>query len=119
MRIAKQSKKQQQQRRRARNQPETEQAGWAIQTCEAEFDYLRIHTADPDGITNNVIDVTSIDATAEKFLSGGGCIIRPTLLIPGVGTLITCRDSVGQVFTFLEEEMPVSPEMSAFRSPKC
>ncbi len=114
MRIAKRSEEQQQQRRWARNQPVPEQAGWAIQSCEARFDYQRIHTADPDSSTNNVVDVTSIDATAEKFLSGGGCIIRPKIFIPGVGTLITCRDSVGQVFTFIEEEIPVSPERPAF-----
>ena len=117
MRIAKQSEGQQQRRRRARNQPVPEQTGWAIQSCEAEFDYLRIHTTDPDTCENNVIDVTSINATAEKFLSGGGSIIRPKILIPGVGTMITCRDSVGQVFTFIEEEIPVNPERPAFRSP--
>jgi len=117
MRIAKQSEGQQQQRRWTRNQTAPEQTGWAIQSCEAEFDYLRIRTAGPDTCTNNVIDVTSVDATAEQFLSGAGSIVRPKIHIPGVGTMITCRDSVGQVFTFIEEEMPVNPEMPAFRSP--
>jgi hypothetical protein len=116
MRIAKQSEGQQQHRRWARNQPAPEQTGWAIQSCEAEFDYLRIHTADPDNCISNVVDVTSIDVTAEKFLCGGGGIVRPKIRIPGVGTMITCRDSIGQVFTFIEEEIPVNPEMPAFRS---
>jgi len=115
MRIAKRSEGQQQQRGWARNKPVSEQSGWAIQSCEAEFDYLCIHTADPDTCISNVVDVTSVDAIAEKFLSGGGGIVRPKILIPGVGTLITCRDSVGQVFTFIEEETPVNPERPAFK----
>jgi hypothetical protein len=116
MRIAKQSEGQQQQRRWARNQPVPEQTGWAIQSCEAEFEYLRIHTADPDTCANHVIDVTSVDATAEKFLSDGGGIVRPKMLIPGVGALITCRNSIGQVLTFIEEETQVNPEMPAFET---
>ena len=116
--LKQQSGKQQSQRRKVRNESVSGQAGWAIESCDAKFNYLRVHTADPDTCTDiaNVIDVKSIDAVAEKFLTGGGSVIRPKLLIPDVGTLITCRDSVGQVFTFMEEELPVNPEIPAFET---
>lgn len=117
MRIAKQVEKQQHQKQRVPGRPVSGHSGWTIQSCAAEFEYLRIRTTDSYSCTDaDVVDVTSVDTVAEKFLTGGGSVIRPKLPIPGVGTLISCRDSVGQVFTFIEEERPVNPEMSAFRS---
>ena len=118
MRIAKQIEKQQSQRQRVRSEPVSEQAGWAIESCDAEFNYLRIRTTDSDACTNitNVIDVASIETTIKKFLAGGGTVVRPKLLIPDVGTLVTCRDSIGQVFTFMEEKLPVNPEGPSFKT---
>ncbi len=117
MRIAKQIEKQQSQQQRMRSEPVSGQGGWAIESCDAEFNYLRVRTTDPGTCTDaDVVDVTSIDTVAKKFLTGGGSVIRPKLLIPGIGTLITCRDSVGQTFTFMEEETPVNLERPAFET---
>ncbi len=117
MRIVEQSGKQKSQRQRVRNEPVSGQGGWAIESCDAEFNYLRVRTTDPGTCTDaDVVDVTSIDTVAKKFLTGGGSVIRPKLLIPGIGTLITCRDSVGQTFTFMEEETPVNLERPAFET---
>jgi hypothetical protein len=115
MRIAKQTEKQQSQIQRVHSEPVSGQGDWTIESCDAEFNYLRVRTTDPGSCTDaDVVDVTSIDAVTEKFLTGGGSVIRPKLLIPGVGTLISCSDSVGQVFTFLEEKSPVNPEKLSF-----
>ncbi len=112
----KQSAEQQRQRRRSRHKPESVRGDWVIDMCDAEFTYLHVRTADPNACTNtaSVIEVTSIEATTEKFLTGGGSVVRGKLLIPGIGSLITCRDSVGQEFTFMEEESPVNPEKPTF-----
>ena len=118
MLVVKQSGKQQKQECMACSQPEAELDDWAVESCDAEFSYQRIRTADSDACTGtaNVIDVASIDATIEKFLAGGGTVVRPKLLISGIGTLITCRDSVGHVFTFMEEKLPANPERPTFKT---
>lgn len=86
---------------------------WEIESLEA-FDFTRISTTDHDAGLDRVITVTSVNSVARKFLSGGGSIVREELSIPGIGKMISCKDKVGQIFTFLEEECPVSPQRIHF-----
>ena len=75
-------------------------SGWHIDSVDAPFDYILIHNAECEAIGK----VSSVDDVAKQFLAGGGDVIRPKLTIPGVGSLITCEDAAGQIFSFLEEE---------------
>jgi predicted enzyme related to lactoylglutathione lyase len=48
------------------------------------------------------IDVPSADEYADKIMAAGGAIVRPKTLIPGVGHLVTFKDTEGNVFAILE-----------------
>ena len=75
-------------------------SGWDIDKLDGPFDYIYVHTSSKEEIN----EVSSIDYIAERFLEGGGNIVRPKLTIPGVGSLITCEDTSGHRFSFIEEE---------------
>jgi len=91
----------------ATQQQDQVQADWMIATdIHAPFENIRIYSK---GL-KNVTEVASIDAVTEQFLRGGGSVARPKMQIPGIGTLISCRDCVGHMFSFLEAETPVRPE---------
>ncbi len=91
----------------ATQQQEHAQADWMVSTdIHAPFECMRIFSK---GL-KNVTEVASIDTVTEQFMRGGGSIGRPKMHIPGIGTLISCRDCTGQIFSFLETETPVCPE---------
>jgi len=80
---------------------------WLISSSQdAPFPFTRIHSK---GL-KNVTEVPSIDAVTEQFIAGGGSIARPEMYIPGVGSLISCRDCAGHLFSFFESETLVRPE---------
>ena len=76
-----------------------EQNEWHIDVYDAPFDFIHISTS-----AKELTQVSSIDKIAERFIDGGGDVVRSKLEIPGVGALITCADSVGHRFSFIEEE---------------
>jgi len=83
------------------------QTDWMVSTdLHAPFECIRVFSK---GL-KNVTEVASIDAVTEQFIRGGGSIGRPKMHIPGIGTLISCRDCVGHMFSFFETETPVRPE---------
>ncbi len=83
------------------------QADWMVASNQnAPFECIRIFS---EGL-KNITEVASIDTVKEQFLRGGGSIARPKMHIPGIGTLISCRDCVGHMFSFLETEIPTRPE---------
>ena len=99
--------------RKADSGSDSTQESWEIESSDA-FDFMRIGTATHEAGLDRVITVTSVNSVARKFLAGGGSIVRPKISIPGVGIMISCMDTVGQVFTFLEEECPVYPQRIHF-----
>jgi len=99
--------------RKADSGTDTAQESWEIESVEA-FDFMSIATATHESGMDRVITVTSVNLVARKFLAGGGSIVRPKITIPGIGKMISCRDTVGQVFTFLEEECPAYPQKVHF-----
>jgi len=83
------------------------QNDWYIAAShDAPFDCLRVYG---DGL-KHMTEVASLDSVTEQFIAGGGAIVRPRMDIPGVGSMISCRDSIGQTFSFFEYEQPVRPE---------
>ncbi len=90
-----------------RGQQQHSKTDWLVSSLrEAPFDFTRIHS---EGV-KNVTEVASIEAVAAQFIEGGGAIARPEVYIPGVGSLISCRDCAGHLFSFFEAESPVRPE---------
>ncbi|MDX8405178.1 MAG: hypothetical protein R8K50_03415 [Mariprofundus sp.] len=73
---------------------------WEVETFNAPFHFYSVHIAS-NGKLNKVF---SVDDIAEKFLAGGGGIVREKLTIPGVASLISCVDAAGHVFSFIEED---------------
>ena len=76
-----------------------ERSEWHIDVYDAPFDFIHVSTA-----SKSITEVSSVDKVAERFIEGGGDIVRSKLEIPGVGTLITCADTIGQRFSFIEQE---------------
>lgn len=76
-----------------------EQNDWHIDVYDAPFDFIHVSTA-----SKAITEVSSIDKIAERFIEGGGDIVRAKLEIPGIATLITCADTIGQRFSFIETE---------------
>jgi len=90
-----------------RYQQDHPQIDWRVSAFrDAPFKLTRIHSK---GV-KNVTEVASIEAVAAQFIAGGGSIARPEVYIPGVGSLISCRDCAGHLFSFFEDESPVRPE---------
>jgi len=81
-------------------------SGWEIENIDAPFFYSRIHSK---GL-HHMSEVACIDAIAEQFIDNGGSIARPKMHIPSVGTVITCRDTIGHLFSFIEIDTGLRPE---------
>jgi hypothetical protein len=92
--------------------------GWNIQKWGGPKDYRLISTgaADQPGINGgifkregqvnyvNTIDVPSVDEFVAKVTEHGGKEVVPKTAIPGVGQLVYCQDTEGNVFGILEAE---------------
>ena len=90
--------------------------GWSIRKLEGPVPYWLIATSDDPadlgaGIakreeawqsTTPTIEVDSVDDYGRKIVDEGGTIIVPKVLIPGVGHLLTFKDTEGNVFAILE-----------------
>jgi uncharacterized protein len=50
------------------------------------------------------IGVESVDKTAEKITENAGQIVVPKMPIPGVGWLIYCKDTEGNIFGIHQED---------------
>jgi predicted enzyme related to lactoylglutathione lyase len=48
------------------------------------------------------IDVDSVDAYAKKIENAGGSILVPRIDMPGVGALVTFKDTEGNILSILE-----------------
>ncbi len=76
------------------------QDDWAIEKRDAPFEFISVHC---NCVKLN--EVTSVDNIAESFLQGGGSIVQEKLTIKGVASLISCKDSQGHIFSFIEQEL--------------
>ena len=56
-----------------------------------------------DSITN-IIDVPSVDDFTGRIAASGGKIVQPKMAIPGVGYLVTCKDTEENMFGIMESD---------------
>lgn len=97
--------------------------GWKIEKWEGPQDYWLITTgpdAEPgingalarrsDGlqVTQNTVDVTSLDEALAKVVSNGGTIVLPKMPVPGIGYLAYCKDTEGNIFGLMENDESAS-----------
>lgn len=93
--------------------------GWKIEKWEGPQDYWLVTTGpdtEPgingalarrsDGIqmTQNTVEVPSLDEAIAKVVDNGGTIIYPKSPIPGVGYLAYCKDTEGNIFGMMESD---------------
>jgi len=93
--------------------------GWKIEKWEGPMDYWLIKTGDPSeagvdaGLARRedplqfmtpVIDVPSADDFAARVTASGGTIIQPKMTIPGVGYLVSCKDTEGNTFSIMQTD---------------
>lgn len=93
--------------------------GWSIQKLEGAMPYWLVtpppFEGQPPGVGGGIakrthdwesvtptIDVPSVDESEARIKDAGGTVIVPKQLIPGVGYLLTFRDTEGNVFAILE-----------------
>lgn len=93
--------------------------GWKINKLEGPIPYWLISTAStadgPCSVGAGVakrqaawqsvtptIDVPSVDDYAKKIEKHGGTVIMPKNLIPGIGYLLSFKDTEGNIFAILE-----------------
>jgi hypothetical protein len=92
--------------------------GWDIQKWNGPQEYWVVTTgpADKPGINGglfrrqgpvncvNTIDVPSVDDFAATITENGGQVVVPKMAIPGVGYLIYCQDTEGNIFGICEDD---------------
>lgn len=54
--------------------------------------------------TINTIDVPSVDDYAARVVKGGGKVVRPKTVIPGVGYFAYCLDTEGNTFGIMQAD---------------
>lgn len=97
--------------------------GWKSEKWKGPFDYWLINTGEPyqpgidgglarrdhpwESITN-IIDVASVDEIAARVVANGGMIIQTRRAIPGVGYLVVCKDTEGNVFGIMQMDEPAA-----------
>ena len=95
---------------------------WKVSKWEGSVDYwlMQTGTDEEPGITGGVagriqpqdttaivFDVESVDEAAKKVIDAGGEIREEKKVIPGVGYLITCRDTEGNTFGIMQTDESV------------
>ena len=98
--------------------------GWTFQKWEGPQEYYLIITGPDDkpGINGGLmkrlgaldgtaviayvctIDTESVDEAASKVWDKGGQIVVPKMAVPGVGWLVYCKDTEGNIFGIMQED---------------
>ncbi len=90
--------------------------GWSVSKLEGPIPYWLVSTSGEAGAVGAgiakreeawqsvtpTIDVPSADEYAARIEAEGGTVIAPKVLIPGVGYLVSFKDTEGNVFAILE-----------------
>jgi predicted enzyme related to lactoylglutathione lyase len=95
--------------------------GWSVTRLEGPTPYWLVTPPDGSGPGAGIakrdepwqsvtptIDVPSADEAAAKIVQQGGTIVVPKTNIPGVGQLVTFKDTEGNVLAALEAD-PINP----------
>ncbi len=93
--------------------------GWSVTRLEGPVPYwlVAVDPVDPTAMgagigqrtepwqtTVPTIDVANADAAARTIVEAGGSIVIPKTAIPGVGQLVTFKDTEGNVMAALEPD---------------
>ena len=98
--------------------------GWTFQKWEGPMDYWLITTGpnDQPGINGGMVrrqgaidgqaviayvcttDVTDVDASTQTVVANGGQVVVPKMPIPGVGWLVYCKDTEGNIFGMMQAD---------------
>lgn len=54
------------------------------------------------------VDVASVDDSTSTVLSNGGQVVVPKMPIPGVGWLVYCKDTEGNIFGMMQSDTNAS-----------
>jgi predicted enzyme related to lactoylglutathione lyase len=96
--------------------------GWQLQKWDGPMDYWLISTGDASqpGINGGMvrrrgpqhgdaviayvctIDVPSVDTYTQKATAAGAQVVVPKMPIPGVGHLVYCKDTEGNIFGMMQ-----------------
>jgi len=95
--------------------------GWTVRKWNGPFEYYMIMTGAPGepGIdgglapstggtleTTLTIGVTLLEEAMVTVTAAGGTIVGDIQTIPGVGCMVTCKDTEGNSFGLMEEQRP-------------
>jgi uncharacterized protein len=95
--------------------------GWTVEKWNGPYEYYLIMTGAPgepgidgglapskDGTleTTLTIGVTSLEEAMKTVTAAGGTIVGDIQTIPGVGRMVTCKDTEGNSFGLMEEHGP-------------
>jgi predicted enzyme related to lactoylglutathione lyase len=93
--------------------------GWTVEKWNGPFEYYLITTGAPrepgidgglsrstDGTlqTNLTLGVASLEEAVASVTAAGGTIVGDIRAIPGVGRMVTCKDTEGNSFGLMEEQ---------------
>ena len=98
--------------------------GWEFQKWEGPAEYWMVMTepSDQPGINGGLVqrhgeidgqaviayvctvDVTSVDDSTKTVESNGGQVVVPKMPIPGVGWLVYCKDTEGNIFGMMQSD---------------
>lgn len=96
--------------------------GWTFQKWEGPMDYWLVTTGpnDQPGINGGLVqrqgeldgqaviayvctvDVSDIDASTQTATSNGAQVVVPKMPIPGMGWLVYCKDTEGNIFGMMQ-----------------
>ncbi len=102
----------------------SEVLGWNFQKWDGPMEYWLIMTGDRSqpGIDGGLVrrrgpingdsliayvctvDVPSVDNYADRATKAGGTVVVPKTPIPGVGWLVYCKDSEGNIFGMMQPD---------------
>lgn len=97
---------------------------WTFQKWEGPMEYWMVMTgpADQPGINGGLlrrqgeidgqaviayvctVDVADIDASTNTAVASGGQVVLPKMPIPGVGWLVYCKDTEGNIFGMMQAD---------------
>ena len=97
---------------------------WTFQKWEGPMEYWMVMTgpAEQPGINGGMlrrqgeidgqaviayvctVDVADIDASTNTAVANGGQVVLPKMAIPGVGWLVYCKDTEGNIFGMMQND---------------
>ena len=96
--------------------------GWKVEQWQGPTDYWLMTTGDdreagisggvarrvrPEDTTSVIFEVPSVEDYARKVEASGGQIREGKQILPGVGSLVMCRDSEGNTFGIMQVDPSV------------